>query len=218
MTVGELAKMFNGEGWLGENLKADLTIIKVLNWNRNQYFDECELNWIKPSPNMVNLNAAILYPGLCLIEGTNVSEGRGTMNPFLWIGAPFIDSKDLIQELESYKIPGVKFSSITFTPISIPNMSASPKFMNEECYGISITITDRDKLDAVKLGVAIVYALNKLFKDKFEINLRRFNLLVGDAKIAEMILLGENPKAIFDYWKDELNQFKEMRKKYLLYK
>lgn len=217
MTVGELALMFNSEGWLENGIKADLIIIEVENWKRDQLFDRTGLDWINPSPNMVNLDAAIIYPGLCLIEGTNVSEGRGTMKPFLTIGAPFIDPEALIKELDSYKLRGVQFKSTSFTPKQIPNMSTNPKFKDSLCKGIEIQITDRVGVDAVKLGITIVYTINKLFKNDFILNKRRFNLLLGDESVTENILTNENLNDIFDLWQGELEFFKQVRDKYLLY-
>lgn len=217
MTVGELAMMFNNEGWLENGIKADLIIIEALNWKRDQLFDETGIKWIDPSPNMVSLDAAIIYPGLCLIEGTNVSEGRGTMKPFLTIGAPFIDSKALIKELDSYHLKGVEFITTSFTPKSIPNMSTNPKFKDVPCTGIEIRIKDRNGIEAVKLGISIVYAINKLFKNDFILNKRRFNLLLGDESVTENILINENLNDIFDLWQGELEFFKKTRDKYLLY-
>jgi uncharacterized protein YbbC (DUF1343 family) len=217
MTIGELALMFNNEGWLKNGMKADLTVIEVINWKREQFFDETGLNWINPSPNIVNLDAAIIYPGLCLIEGTNVSEGRGTMKPFLTIGAPFINSEILFRELDLYHLKGVKFKSTAFTPKSTPNMSTNPKFKDVQCWGIEILITDRDEIEAVRLGISIIHAINKLFKDDFVLNKKRSNLLVGDESITEMILMNVDLSEIFKFWQSELDSFKKIRNKYLLY-
>ncbi|MCX8009856.1 MAG: DUF1343 domain-containing protein, partial [Ignavibacteria bacterium] len=217
MTIGELAKMFNEELWLENKVKADLEIITVKNLTRNMLFDETGLKWIKPSPNMVNLDAAILYPGLCLIEGTNISEGRGTQNPFLWIGAPYIESEKLISELNKYHLPGITFNPIEFTPQSIPNMSTSPKYKDTKCYGIEIRITDREKVEAVKLGLTLIYTIRNLFKEKFEFRLKSFNNLVGDEKITEMISNDIPLQTILTSWQQELESFKKIREKYLLY-
>lgn len=217
MTVGELALMFNSEGWLENGIKADLTIIEALNWERKQLFDQTGIKWINPSPNMVSLDAAIIYPGLCLIEGTNVSEGRGTLKPFLTIGAPFIDSKALINELDSYHLKGVVFTPTSFTPRSIANMSTNPKFKDVPCTGIEIRIEDRNVIESVKLGISIVHAINKLFKNDFVLNKRRFNLLLGDESVTENILANRNLNDIFDLWQGELELFKQTRDKYLLY-
>lgn len=151
MTVGELAQFFNRTEILETEKLAELIIGKMQNWKREFYYDDCNLKWIKPSPNMPDLKTAIAYPGLCLIEGTNISEGRGTYSPFLIIGSPFIDSQDVISEMKNYNLDGVTISDTSFTPISIPNMSTSPKYLDENCNGISINITDRNLFKPILL-------------------------------------------------------------------
>ncbi len=217
MTPGELAEMYVGEGWLGKNLKPKLTVIKMKNWKRNYYFDNCKLPWVNPSPNIPDLETAIVYPGLCLIEGTNVSEGRGTYHPFLTIGAPYINSIDLINELKSLGITGINLKSIKFTPVAIPTMSTSPKYKGEECQGISIKITSRENFHAVKFGIKLVYALHKLYPGKFKFRDAGFDLLSGNKTIREDILKNIPPDSIFKSWSGELNKFKDARAKYLLY-
>lgn len=216
MTVGELAVYFNEEKLLGENLKADLTVIKVETWQRVQYFNDIFDNWVNPSPNIPNLNAAIVYPGVCLIEGTNVSEGRGTYEPFLTIGAPFIDSEKLIEELNSLNIKGASFNGIEYIPVEIQNMANSPKYENETCNGIKIFITDRNSFEPVKFGVKLIYALHKLFPE-FKFNESRFNKLAGTNKLLEAIKNGIKPEDIFKSWESELSDFNKIRTKHLLY-
>jgi uncharacterized protein YbbC (DUF1343 family) len=122
MTAGEHANYFAGEGLLGK--EPDLTIIRMQDWLRESYFNENNLKWIPPSPNIPDFESALVYPGTCLIEGTNVSEGRGTKNPFCTIGAPFIKSEDLIKDLNGYNIEGAELKQVTFTPVQIPAMES----------------------------------------------------------------------------------------------
>jgi uncharacterized protein YbbC (DUF1343 family) len=152
MTVGELAKMFNDEGWLKNAVKADLTVVKMENYSRRMWFDQTGLPWVKPSPNMMTLKTAIVYTATCFIEGTNVSEGRGTQHPFEWIGAPWIDGEKLAKELNNYKLPGVKFEPISFTPTDIEKVTVDPKYEGEKCGGVYLNVYDREKFEPVKVG------------------------------------------------------------------
>ncbi|HED05222.1 MAG TPA: DUF1343 domain-containing protein [Ignavibacteria bacterium] len=217
MTPGELAQMYVGEGWLREKTKPNLTVIKMKNWKRNYYYDNFKLQWVAPSPNIPDLETAIVYPGACLIEGTNISEGRGTHHPFLTIGAPFINSNKLIQELMKLKIKGVEFEPINFIPVNIPTMSSNPKYKDIKCNGIFIKITDRKKFRSVRFGIKLVYAIHKLYPNKFKFRNKDFDLLSGDKKIREDILNNKHPDFIFNNWKNGLKSFIHKRKKYLLY-
>jgi len=118
MTAGELAKMFNGQGWLAGRVKAELVVVPIEGWRRRMWYDETGLRFIKPSPNMPDLETAAVYPGLCLLEGTNVSEGRGTAMPFRRFGAPWIDSRLLVGRLNALNLPGMRFEQVSFTPTS----------------------------------------------------------------------------------------------------
>src|SRR5690606_8654862 len=126
MTAGELANYFMEEGLLG-NIKPDLTIIKMENWEREKFYNDYDLLWVSPSPNIPDLQSALVYPGTCLLEGTNISEGRGTENPFNTIGAPFIKSEELINELRKSNLSGVELSPVSFTPVVIPGTAEHPK-------------------------------------------------------------------------------------------
>jgi uncharacterized protein YbbC (DUF1343 family) len=216
MTVGELAEMFSGEGWLKTNEKPDLTIIKLDGWKRDSYYDDYSLEWIKPSPNIPDLETALVYPGTCLIEGVNISEGRGTQAPFLKIGAPFINPKELIKKLKDFQTASVQISETEFTPVSIPGMAVSPKYENELCRGISIKIRNRNRFEPVKFGIMLVTALNELYPGKLEFR-KSFDLLSGDSSIRESILKGKSYKQIISSYEKDLKDFLSVRKKYLLY-
>jgi len=217
MTVGELAKYFVGEKLIGDNLDADLTIIKMKNWDRNLFYDSFHSSWIKPSPNIPSLDVAIIYPGTCLLEGTNVSEGRGTDEPFLTIGAPFINSNELAIELGKQNINGVTFEPITFTPIEIPGVVSNPKYKNENCNGIKINLTDLNKFESVKFGIKLIASLYKLYPNEFKFRDDSFDRLAGDKSVRQKIIEGISGEEIIKSYQNELNDFKEIRKKYLLY-
>jgi uncharacterized protein YbbC (DUF1343 family) len=217
MTVGELAKMFNDEGWLENGVKADLTVVKMENYSRKMWFDQTGLPWVKPSPNMMTLKTAIVYTATCFIEGTNVSEGRGTQHPFEWIGAPWIDGEKLAKELNYYKPPGVKFEPISFTPTDIEKVTVDPKYEGEKCGGVYLNVYDREKFEPVKVGVYILYALKKLYPDKFKWRTAGQDRLWGTDKVRLMIDEGKKPDEIIKTWEDDVKKFLSIRQKYLLY-
>jgi uncharacterized protein YbbC (DUF1343 family) len=217
MTVGELARFFNEKGLIGENLKADLTIVKMQNWKRDYYYDDCQLTWVNPSPNMPSLETAIVYPGLCLIEGTNISEGRGTYDPFLKIGAPFINKQDLNELMNSIRFEGIEINPVSFEPVSIENMSTSPKYKNEACEGVSLEVTDRNKFNSVEFGIYLIHSINKLYPEKFEFRDGRIDRLFGQTYLREMISAGNSAEEIIKMWESDTEKFKAERKDYLLY-
>ena len=217
LTIGELAIMFNDESWIGTDHKADLTVVKIKNWKREYFFDDCNLEWVNPSPNMPSLNTAIIYPGMCLIEGVNVSEGRGTYSPFLQIGAPYINSNELLKTLNKFDHSGISLEEITFTPESIANMSLKPKYLNEKCNGIKITITDKNEIQSLKFGIQVLYSINKLYPEEFKYRRNWLDKLFGDTYLKEMLESGNTPDEIYSVWKDDVEKFKQLRNKYLLY-
>lgn len=148
MTIGELARYFNDDC----GIACDLKVIPMTGWKREMFWNETGLSWVNPSPNMRSLNAALLYPGMCLIEGTNVSEGRGTETPFEICGAPWADGNTLAKQLSGLHLPGIKFSPTTFTP-------TFQKHAGEKCEGVRFTITDRKTFKPYCTGLALLWAL-----------------------------------------------------------
>jgi uncharacterized protein YbbC (DUF1343 family) len=217
LTAGELATMANDEGYLANGVKADLTVIKMEGWKREKWYDETGLQWIKPSPNMATMRTAVVYPGTCFIEGTNVSEGRGTEKPFEYLGAPWISAEKLADELSVYHLPGVRFEPVAFTPKDILNVTIDPKYENELCQGLYVNVTDRNVFAPVETGIYILYALQKLFPDYFQIRNERLDRLVGVAYVREMLQAGKRPDEIIARWQDDLERFRERREKFLLY-
>ncbi|MFH1653724.1 MAG: DUF1343 domain-containing protein [Pseudomonadota bacterium] len=155
MTIGEIAEYVNKT----EELNANLTVIPMKGWKRKQLWKETELNWTNPSPNMRSFEAALLYPGMCLLEATNMSEGRGTPAPFEITGAPYVNSTELIEALKKHGLEGVTIDSIAFKPLS-------NKWENETCQGIRWRITDSEKLEPYSLGLIYIYTLYHLYRDK----------------------------------------------------
>ena len=211
MTAGELAKMFNDQGWLAGGVKADLKVIPVTGWKREMWYDQTHLEFIKPSPNMTTLQTATVYPGLCLLEGTNVSEGRGTEEPFIKFGAPWIEPTEFCKQLNHLKLPGLSFETTSFTP-------ESSKHKGVLCKGARITITDRDAVQAYWSGIQIVDTIHRMYPDKLEWKIRHFDRLCGTEAVRKTIIAGESLVELRRSWKSQLDEFMKIRKKYLLYK
>lgn len=219
MTVGELALMFNGERKEKGLPTAELTVIQLKNYKRNQWYDNTGLPWVKPSPNMLTLNTAIVYPATCLLEGTNYSEARGTMKPFEVLGAPWVDGEILAEKLNSYNLKGVRFESRSFVPDSIVDgiNIYPPKFLGEKCEGVEIVVTDRDNFQSAKAGVFILHALLELYPDKFEWRISRMDGLLGTTRVREQLQAGVSPEQIVEEWNEAEDNFRKKREKYLLY-
>ena len=215
MTVGELANYFVGEklvpGWKNISLK----VINCKNWKR-EIPEHFYSKWNSPSPNINSLETALVYPGTCLLEGTNISEGRGTRFPFLQFGASFLKSEDVIEKLKALKIEGIEMQSIAFIPEDIERIATNPKFEGKTCYGIKIKITDSAKFEPVKFGVKLLYVLVKLYGNKIKFN-ESFNKLAGTSELKQMLLKKVNPEIIIGSWQKELIKFEKQRIKYLLY-
>nr|WP_269448628.1 DUF1343 domain-containing protein [Metabacillus kandeliae] len=208
MTMGELALLFNKEF----NIHADLKVVKMKGWKRSQYFNETGLPFIMPSPNMPTLETAIVYPGAGLIEGINVSEGRGTTKPFQLFGAPYINSTKLAAELNKKHLKGVQFRAASFIP-------STSKYAGELCHGAEIYVTDPKAYNSVETGLEIISEIHRLYPDKFEFLARdNFSLLIGNGWVKQMILDNVPVKQIMKKYEAETQKFKQIRKQYLLYK
>jgi uncharacterized protein YbbC (DUF1343 family)/CubicO group peptidase (beta-lactamase class C family) len=205
MTLGELAKLFNEEKKIGANL----TVVPVANYRRDQWYDETGLVWINPSPNMRNLNQATLYPGIGAIEYSNVSVGRGTDQPFEQLGAPWIDGRALAAALNERSLPGIRFYPIAFTP-------TSSKYAKEQCEGVFMVITNRATLQPVRVGLEIASALWKLYGDRYR--MENTDRLVGSREVLERVRAGEDPVRVAASWLGAEARWRLLRAKYLLYR
>ncbi len=204
MTVGELAEMFNSENHLG----AKLHVIKMKGWRRTDWYDETGLAWVNPSPNLRNPSEEALYPGVAMVEGANVSVGRGTDTPFEVLGAPWMDSRKLSTYLNAREIQGVRFLPVDFKP-------SSSSFANQLCHGVQIVLLDRQALAPAELGVELAAALWKLFPRDFHLD--KTLPLIGARWVLKAIEAGEDPSQIVFEWQGTLEQFRILRSKYLLY-
>jgi uncharacterized protein YbbC (DUF1343 family)/CubicO group peptidase (beta-lactamase class C family) len=204
MTIGELAKFYNGE----KKIAADLRVVQMEGWMRGDWFDSTGRLWVAPSPNLRNLTEAALYPGMGMIEGANISVGRGTDTPFEVVGAPWIDPQALAAELNARQIDGVRFVPIRFTP-------ASSNYAHQECGGVSIEVTYRESIDAPEIGVEIATALRKLYPETFK--LEPIATLVRNQATLAALQNGNDPRRIALDWQEALEAFEKTRAKYLLY-
>ncbi len=204
MTPGELLRYFNGEHALG----ADVRVVAMRGWSRELWYDETGLEWVNPSPNMRSLAAAALYPGVGLLETTHLSVGRGTDTPFEVIGAPWLNGHRLAAYLAARAIPGVRFTSVHFSP-------TASEYAGESCGGVRITIVSREVLSPVALGIEIASALRTLFPSDWDRT--RLGALIANADTLRRIEAGEAPEKIVDSWTAPLAQFSRARAKYLLY-
>jgi uncharacterized protein YbbC (DUF1343 family) len=202
MTMGEMARYFNAEKKLG----ADLHVIQMQGWKRTMWFDETGQEWVNPSPNIRNLTQAILYPGTCLLEGKSVSVGRGTDTPFQIIGAPWFRAREVAAYLNGLKLAGVRFVPRKFRP-------TAAVYKGEECQGVDIQLTNRAVLDPVLMGMELLAATMKFHPGKVEPTMR----LLGSDDVLAKLKAGKSGKQILDEGKPQLEQFKQIRAKYLIY-
>jgi uncharacterized protein YbbC (DUF1343 family) len=204
MTIGELAQLFNRQRKIG----ADLRVIKMEGWRRSMWFDETNLTWINPSPNMRSLTEATLYPGIGLLETTNLSVGRGTDTPFEIIGAPWIQGDKLAETLNQRAIPGVRFVPLRFTP-------KASVFKDEPCGGVNIIITDRATFKPVLAGIEIATALRRLYPSEWKVD--SYLRLLVNSETLERLKRGDSAKDIVGSWNDKLEEFRRARAEVLLY-
>ena len=204
MTMGELAKMYNAE----RNINAKLTVVAMEGWQRGDWFDSTGLAWVNPSPNLRSVTEAGLYPGVGLIEGTNVSVGRGTDTPFELLGAPWMKGRELASYLNARGMAGVRFVPVTFTP-------TASNYAGQKCEGVNLVLTERNALDGPELGIELAAALRKLYPADFKLE-RMTELLVNQAAY-DGLVAGKDPRRIAQDWQEGLEKFELVRKKYLIY-
>ena len=210
LTPGELALYFNDVA----DLKADITVARMRGWKRDMWYDETGLIWVPPSPNIPTLDSAMLYPGTCLFEGTNISEGRGTTRPFEVIGAPWIDEYKLLDALSSFKFEGVILRPMTFIPMF-------SKYSGEVCHGIQIHVVDRERLEPISLSLYIMNEIRRQNPGKFKWIVRgrryHFDLLIGRGDVRRALDSGEDLDALIKDFHFEAEKFKREASRFFLY-
>jgi uncharacterized protein YbbC (DUF1343 family) len=215
MTACELGRMFNEHFGFG----CELERVAISGWSPVLWYDETDVSWVLPSPNMPTPETAAVFPGTVHLEGTQLSEGRGTTKPFEFAGAPYIDADDFAAALSAYDFPGVYFRSCGFMP-------TFQKHAGQACGGVQIHVTDREVFEPVIAGIAIVKTAFDLYGDQFrwkdppyeyEYDRKPFDLISGTAKVRESIERGDSLSAIRDSWAGPLEEFRLLRKRFLLY-
>lgn len=215
MTIGELAVLFQKEC----SIACDLTVVPMKGWHRRRYMDELDLPWVLPSPNMPTVDTAVVYPGMCLLEGTELSEGRGTTRPFEFFGAPFVDPERLVKRLKEFRLPGVRFRPLHFKP-------GFQKHAGQVCGGAQLHVTRRRAFPSFLTGIAVLKAVHDLYPKEFRYREKAYefvkdipaiDLLAGNDKLRAQIEKGVPLKQIEKSWEAEKDEFLKVRKKYLLY-
>ncbi|PCI39271.1 MAG: hypothetical protein COB53_03555 [Elusimicrobia bacterium] len=206
LTIGEIARLHN----FREKLGARLSVIPLKGWRRKMWFDDTGLPWVRPSPNMPNLASATLYPGIAGFEASNISVGRGTPIPFLWIGAPWMKASKIVRLVKKAKLKGVRFEAKTYTP-------TKSVFKGEKTHGIKMTITDRNVIKPFHIFTHLATALRDLHPDQFDIGSDRSSRLIGSKRFTAHYLSGSKAKEIIDLFENEAARFKAQREPFLLY-
>jgi uncharacterized protein YbbC (DUF1343 family) len=215
MTAGELAQLFNRERGIG----CDLTVIPMQGWNREQWYEETGLPWVQPSPNMPTIDSTVVYPGMVLVEGTTLSEGRGTTRPFEYVGAPYIQPVEYSDRLNGLGLPGVHFRPAYFQP-------TFQKHSGHMCGGVQLHVLDRAAFEPYLTGIAAISTARALYPDLFswreppyeyETEKLPIEILCGGRKVLDLIEAGASPDRIRECWQDDVQKFLKLRQPYLLY-
>ena len=206
LTPGELA------GWIKSNLKLDLelSVVKMKHWTRAQWYEQTNLIWVPPSPNIPTMASAMVYPGMCLIEGTNLSEGRGTTTPFEIVGAPWVDGMKLAERLNVLALPGALFRPVSFTP-------TLSKFSGETCQGVQLHVADRKLFSPLGTALAIIEDIHKNYPDQFQFKSSYFDRLAGTDAVRKAMERNDPAAKIIATWQNDLKEFEIARQKFLLY-
>lgn len=207
MTAGELARLFNAR-FLPR--PAHLTVVPMDGWHRGDWFERTGLPWVLPSPNLPSVDAAVVYPGQVMLEGTNLSEGRGTTRPFELCGAPWLDGNVLARVLNTLDLPGVRFREAWFTP-------TFSKFAGQRCGGVQLHVRDREAFQPVLTTIALLAEVRRLAGHQLEFHGDYFDRVLGHARVREGLLAGVPATALAAEWGPELRAFSALRDEYLLY-
>jgi uncharacterized protein YbbC (DUF1343 family) len=221
MTVGELARLIQGEKLLSGLENLELRIIEMQGWQRSMRWPQTQRVWVATSPNIPTFEAAIVYPGIGVVGELEVNEGRGTPTPFSLVGAPWLDAARVVAKLNALKLPGVKFESVTYTPRSIPGVAASPRFAGKSIDGVHVAATDIARIQPLEIGMHMLSALVAEARakkvDRLFPNLAMFNAIAGTKRLHNMLTAGSDGAAIIAAWQADVAKFKTQRAGYLLY-
>ncbi len=220
MTVGELALMIKDNEWHEGISDIDLHVVEMEGWTRDMFWEDSGLDWVPPSPNIPDVETAIIYPGTCLFEGTNASEGRGTYEPFLQVGSPYISNSEVADDLNNRDLPGLYFNPAVFVPESIEGMSTEPKLEGEQLDGVKIDITESRNVRPVEAGIHIMQAFYENMDEEGQQDFfieRGMSVRAGNKRVQQQLEEGVDANEIVESWQEDVDYFKEFRKPYLLY-
>jgi len=210
LTMGELARLLHAKLQLGTRL----TVIPMRNWRRGMWFDDTDLPWVRPSPNMPNLTSAMFYPALVPFEASNVSVGRGTEQPFQRFGAPWLRADSVVRLLEDLTLTGVRFRAERFTP----DKPGDGKYAGRAIPGIRLELTDRERLQPARVGAAILWALSRVHADSLKLTIPGFDLRMGSARVREALQGGGDPDALLDRLLPQIVGFEKDARRFHLYR
>jgi uncharacterized protein YbbC (DUF1343 family) len=221
LTVGELARMIQGERWLGGLDGLELNVVAMQGWQRSMRWPATGRAWVATSPNIPSFEAALVYPGMGLLGEAEVNEGRGTPTPFCLFGAPWIDGPRLVHSLNALRLPGVAFRSATFTPRSIPGVAVHPRFAGVALSGVRIAVTDIDRVEPLEVGMHVLAEIAAEARGRgiapLFANLKMFHAVAGTRRLSDLLLAGSDGASIIGAWHSEVEEFKSRRARYLLY-
>ncbi len=216
LTPGELARLIRGEGWLGIGPSLDLRIVEMQGWKRGWWLDETDLPWACPEPGLQNLSALAFYPGMRLLDGTNLSRGQGTFQPYLHAGAPWIDAATLAERMNAPRLPGFEFMPTRFTPEEALHLSPITPYAGQSCYGLAFQFQSRQSVDSIRMVMNLLSVLTKIEPEQFQFN-ESFSTLTGRPDIESFLRSGGNPDMLLPRWRDSLRDYARLRKTCLIY-
>jgi uncharacterized protein YbbC (DUF1343 family) len=221
LTVGELARMIQGEKWLTGLEALELSVTAMQGWQRSMRWPATGRPWVATSPNIPSFEAALVYPGMGLVGESEVNEGRGTPTPFCLFGAPWLDGPRLVQRLNAVRLAGVTFRSETFTPRSIPGVAAHPRFVGVAMSGVRIAVTDATGIEPLEVGMHVLAEIAAQAHARgiapLFANLKMFHAVAGTRRLSDFLSAGSDGKTIIAGWQSEVEEFKSRRARYLLY-
>jgi len=216
LTPGELARLIRGKGWLGIGPSLDLRIVEMQGWKRGWWLDETDLPWACPEPGLQNLSALAFYPGMRLLDGTNLSRGQGTFQPYLQAGAPWIEAATLAERMNAPRLPGFEFMPTRFSPEETPHSPLGTPYVGQSCYGLAFQFQSRQNVDSIRMAMNLLGVLIKIEPERFQFN-ESFSNLTGRQDIESFLRSGGNPDMLLLRWRDSIRDYARLRKTCLIY-
>tara|TARA_B100000949_G_C14287445_1_gene455115 strand:+ start:2727 stop:4034 length:1308 start_codon:yes stop_codon:yes gene_type:complete len=218
LTIAEIIIMVNEMGWVKDLKRANLMIVPMANWTRDQYFDDTKLPWKKPAPYINDLHTLLMFSGLDLFRGTNINVGFGTDHPYLWFGSPWLATGYFSEKLDRLKLPGVEFKEVTYRPVGSPYYNRVPQYDGRSCSGLEIIITDQDLVKPVETATTIITLMNQLHPREFQWRGHDYiDKLFGSDMLRVFVAQKKPPSYLSPQWMHDEMKFSEFRKSFLLY-